>query len=123
MMLLALLFSWLMVGIGVVGVLAPGRLTGAIRGRQTRALLFAAAAFRIVMGLALFFAGLEASWPDFVQWVGILILLAGILTPFIGVERFERILEWVDARGSLFVRFSALAAGGVGVLLVIALRA
>jgi len=46
--------------------------------------------------------------PRTVRVIGIVALLAGLATPFIGVERARAILDWWLAPGSVVVRVSCI---------------
>jgi len=49
------------------------------------------------------------------------ILVAGLITPLFGLERFGRILNWWSARGPVFMRVWAGFALVMGLLLAYAL--
>ena len=89
---------------GVFGLVAPDRLVGFIRSRQTTAGLYFATALRLVLGVALFFAASSSKAPDFLQVVGVVIIVTGLATPFFGIERFRKLLDWWSTLGSGFIR-------------------
>jgi len=73
---------------------------------------------RFGFGLALVFAAPAARWPMFVRVIGMISIVAGLITPLLGVEeRHVRIIDWWTARGSRFKR----AWSGVGVVLGVVL--
>jgi uncharacterized membrane protein YidH (DUF202 family) len=89
---------------GVFGLVAPDRFIGFIRSRQTTAALYLATALRLVLGVALLFAASSSKAPDVLQVVGVVIIVAGLATPFLGVERFRKLLARWSTLGSGFIR-------------------
>jgi hypothetical protein len=76
--------------------------------------LYLAAALRVVLGVALFFAAPTSRAPELILILGVVIVVRGVITPFFGVERLRRLLDRWSARGSAFLRgwaFLALALG------------
>ncbi len=120
MTLVALLLSLFIVALGALGVASPSRLLGVVRGLQTRAGLYFAAVFRVLLGLALFFAAPSSRAPELLRILGVFIVVAGLVTPFFGLERYRKLLDWWSARGSLFVRVWATFALAFGLLLAYA---
>ena len=88
---LAILVSFLIVAGSAAALVAPLRLLDWVSHSFGWGLLALGSALRIGMGLVLFFAGMTAYWPDFVQTAGFLIGLAGLALPFVGLERVRRI--------------------------------
>jgi uncharacterized membrane protein YidH (DUF202 family) len=118
--LTALLLSLLIAALGALGVASPSRLLGLVRYLQTPAGLYVAAALRLVLGLALFFAAPGSRAPELLRILGVVIIVAGLITPFFGLERFRRLLDWWSARGPAFVRVWAAFALAFGLLLAYA---
>ena len=110
----------LIVTVGVLGVASPQRLLALVRKFQTPLGLYFAGAIRIVLGAALFFAAPNSRAPDVVRILGIVVIVIGIITPFFGLERFRRLLDWFSAQGVGFVRGWAVIAMGFGLLLAYA---
>ncbi len=120
MALVVIILSLFSVAVGVLGLIAPERLVGFVRLWQTPLGLYSAAALRLVLGLALFLAAPPSKAPGVLRVAGVIIIVAGLATPFVGVERFRKHIEWWSARGSAFVRAWAFFALAVGLLLVYA---
>jgi hypothetical protein len=89
---------------GVFGLIAPDRFIGFVRSRQTTAALYLATALRLVLGVALFFAASSSKAPDVLQVIGAVIIVAGLATPFFGIERSRKLLDWWSTLGSGFIR-------------------
>ena len=104
MVLLALLFSIFIAAIGAIGFVSPIKFFDIVRKFQSSAGLYAAAAFRVVFGLTLFFAADRSRVPEVIHVVGIIVLVSGLITPLFGVDRFRRILNWWSARPPSFQR-------------------
>ncbi|MEK6757450.1 MAG: hypothetical protein AABZ02_14960 [Bacteroidota bacterium] len=94
MILVALVLSVFIVALGVFGIIAPSRLLAVARSFQTPAGLYFAAVFRFVLGVALLLAARTSRSPQIVYLLGLIILIAGLMTPFFGLERFRRLLDW-----------------------------
>lgn len=107
--------------IGAVGVVSPARLVE-IAGRfQTPVGMLAATAVRLVLGLSLYLAAPASRAPSVLQVLGIVIVVAGLLTPLVGRERFRRLLDWWAAQGAAFVRVWSACTVALGLWLVYAL--
>ena len=117
---IAFILSLGVAALGVLGVISPPRLLRVIRRFESRAGLYAAAAFRVVLGGALVLAAPASRAPEVVRLLGLIIIAAGLLTPLFGVERLRRILDWWSRRGAAFMRVWAGVALAVGLLLAYA---
>lgn len=117
MTLVALVLSVFIAALGALGVASPSRLLGVVRSFQTPAGLYFAAALRVVLGVALFFAAPASRAPELIRILGVVIFVGGLITPLFGLERFRRLLDWWSARGSAFIRAWAAFALAFGFLL------
>lgn len=121
MTLVALVLSLLIVALGALGIASPSRLLGLVRRFQTPAGLYLAAGVRVALGVALFFAAPTSRAPEFIRILGVVIIVAGLITPFIGLERVRKLVDWWSARGATFVRAWAAFACAFGLVLAYAL--
>ncbi len=121
MTLVALIICLLLSALGALGVASPSRLLGVVRKFQTPMGLYFAAALRVVLGVALFFAAPTSRAPDLIRILGIVIIVMGVVTPFFGPERFRRLLDWWSAQGSAFIRAWAVLALAFGLSLAYAI--
>lgn len=117
MALIALVISLFVVALGVLGIFFPIKLLAFARHFESLAGLLAVGAFRIIFGLALFLAAPTSHAPEILRTLGVIIFLAGIITPLIGVKRAHKILNWWSARGPVFTRILAGIALAIGLLL------
>ena len=104
-------------GLGVVGLVSPQVLADVARRLLTPVGLVLVAAIRLLFGVMFVLATSDARWPVFLQVIGIISIVAGVITPIFGVDRHRRILDWWTARGSVFMR----AWSGVAVILGVVL--
>jgi hypothetical protein len=117
MAFVAFLLSLLIAGIGAVGVLAPNVLLAAVTQMRSPFGLYFAAALRVVLGVALFFAAPRSRAPRVFRVLGALTVVAGLLLPFVGFERFDAMLGWWTAQGAALTRIWAVVAFMVGLLI------
>lgn len=88
------LFGLFMVLVGAWGVLAPSRLTELVQRFATKSGLLVAVAVRLLLGLVLWFAAPESRAPLLLQMLAVLAVLAAVVLPFVGVDRYKAIIDW-----------------------------
>jgi hypothetical protein len=103
----ALLVGLLIAAVGIIGLVAPGQLLSAGRYFVTPLGLYLAAAVRITFGIVFLGAAPQTRTPTTLRIFGLLILLNGILTVFVGTDRARGILEWWSAQGLTVTRLFA----------------
>jgi hypothetical protein len=106
--------------LGVVGVASPARLIAFVRSWQSPTGVHTAAALRLLLGIALLVVAADSRTPDLLRVLGVLIIVAGIATALIGVERFRALLDWWAAQSPLVIRAWGGFAVAFGLLLVYA---
>lgn len=120
MAFVAFALSLLIAVFGGLGLISPDRLVGVVRRFQTPTGLYVAAAIRVVLGVALFLAAPTSRAPELLHVLGVVIFVAGLVTPLFGVDRFRRLLDWWSALGPGFLRFWGASALVLGLLLAYA---
>jgi hypothetical protein len=120
MNVIALILSLFIAALGGLGMVSPIKLLNIVRHFQSPAGIYAAAALRIILGVALFLAAPTSRAPGVVRILGIIIFVAGLITPLFGLERFRKILDWWSARETIFMRIWAGFALAFGLLLAYA---
>jgi len=120
---LALAFSLLILALGAVGLVSPSRVVRIARSFATPAGLYFAAVVRVIMGLALLLAAPDSGAPDLLRVLGVVAIAAGVITLFVGLERFRRLIDWWSVKGAVLVRAQAAFALALGLLLAYALLA
>jgi hypothetical protein len=116
----ALLVGLLILALGLVGVVAPGVLAAVGQHSVSAAGLLVVAAVRIAIGLVLIGASSASRMPRTLRIVGIVVLIAGLTTAFLGVGRARALMDWWLAPGLVVVRLSALFAIAFGSFLIYA---
>ncbi len=120
MALVALTLSLAIAALGAVAVAAPTALVAVSRPFLTPAGLYAAAALRLALGTALFLAAPGSRLPKTLRIVGIVVIVGGIATPFIGVDRARAVVDWWTARGPALMRVWGGIALAFGLFLIYA---
>ena len=124
MRLLGLAIGALVIVAGAISFAAPD-LRLAIEGRVTTSagLLFAIAALRIVIGLALVIAAQASRTPRTLRVLGFIVIAAGLMTPWFGIVRSRAVLNWFADAGPLWMRLDAAVGMALGGFLVHVFRA
>ena len=117
MTLIALVISLLIAAMGALGMFFPAKLLAFARLFEQQAGLWVAGVFRVIFGLALFLSAPTSHAPEIIRTLGVIILVAGLITPFAGVRRVHKLLNWWEARGPLWIRLWAGTAFTIGLLL------
>jgi energy-converting hydrogenase Eha subunit E len=120
MQLVALALSVLIAILGALSFVAPVRALTIARAFESPGRLYALAAIRLVLGVVFFLAGPGSREPEVLRILGILIGAVGIITPFVGLDRQRRLLNWWSARGLAFQRTWAAVGFAFGLFLVYA---
>jgi hypothetical protein len=85
--------------------------------------LYLAAAVRIFFGAVLWWVASGSRAPNTLRILGVVIVIAGVVTPFVGVDRSLTILDWMIAQGPWFTRAWAGVALALGLFIVYAITA
>ena len=106
--------------IGLIGVAAPSLVLEFGQSLLTPTALYVVAALRICIGIVLVRVAPASRHPKILRVVGILIIIAGVLTPFFGVDRSRAVFDWLSSQGPLLVRLGAGVAAAFGLFIVCA---
>ena len=106
---------------GVWGVLAPTRLIDFVTRFGSQGGLWFAAGIRLVLGLAHWFAAPASHAPLLLQVLGVLALIAAVVIPFMGVDRFKALIDWWTKLSPAAIRFNCLFAVAFGAVILWAL--
>jgi hypothetical protein len=106
--------------LGGIGIVAPSALLSVAEFFLTRPGLWLAAALRVVLGVTLFLVAPDSRFPRALRVIGVLIVVAGVATPLIGLERARAIVEWETGRGSTAMQIPAMFALALGAFLAYA---
>jgi hypothetical protein len=116
--LLAVALGVLLAVVGMLLVAAPFAALEFGRSILSPAVLYIAAAVRIIFGGVLLWVAPASRAPTVLRVLGVMLVVAGVATPFVGVELSRVVFDWMLAQGSLFTRAWASAAIALGVLIV-----
>ena len=111
----AMAVGFFIAAIGVLGIASPSILLELGRALQTTGGLWLLGVIRIVCGAILLWAVPNSRTPRILIALGILIILFGMATPFIGLEKSRAMFEWWTTQGSSIARawpLLAIALGG-----------
>ena len=117
---LVIVLGLILAGIGIVGIVAPSVLLDLGRSLDTVTGLYIVAAVRIAVGALLLSIAGRSRLPTALRVIGAFLIVAGIATPFFGVERTRAIVDWWSAQGPGFVRAMAGLAVAFGIFFIYA---
>lgn len=118
--LLALLIGLILVAQGILGIAAPGVFLKTLRFITAPPMIYLAAVIRVVFGVVLVRAASGSRAPLFLRVFGVIIVIGGLLTPFLGIQFAHFILDWWSAAGPALVRVFAAVSLALGILVVYA---
>ncbi len=90
---------------------------------MTPAGFYGIAAMRIAIGLVFVLAAPESRAPRTVRVLGLIVIIAGLATPWFGVARARAVVNWLASAPPLLMHIDAIAAFALGGFLVYAFRA
>jgi hypothetical protein len=93
--------------LGATGLLSPMRLLAVVSRTQSQFGLYLIAGLRLLVGTALLLAAPSSRAPLYLQILGGLSVVSGIVALFVGVRRFEAILAWCERRPPWTVRLGS----------------
>ncbi len=118
MILAALFLGAFIAAIGFIGVVAPQTLLAAVRPLVSPAGLWVAGAIRVVFGTVLVLVAASSRTPRALRLLGFLIVIAGLITPFVGADRARAMVDWWSGQGGLLIRGWAALAVVFGIFIV-----
>jgi hypothetical protein len=120
---------WLGLAIGVlvilvsaISVAAPDLRLSLERSVITPVGLYTIAAMRIAIGLLFVLAAPASRAPRTLRALGLIVIIAGLLTPWFGVARALAVVNWLASTGPLLMRLDALVGMAIGGFLVYVFR-
>jgi hypothetical protein len=111
---LAFLVGVLLIIQGLLGIVAPDIFVSVVRFFQTPPNIYVAAVLRIAIGIVLLCAVTGSRLPSFLRVFGVIVVIGGVLTPFVGVQFAQRILALWESRGPGLVRLFAVVSLALG---------
>jgi hypothetical protein len=110
MRLLGLAIGALVILASAISFAVPDLRLSLERSVMTPAGLYAIAALRMAIGLVFVLAAPASRAPRTLRVLGLIVIIAGLMTPWFGVARAQAVLNWLVTAGPLLMRFDA----GVG---------
>ena len=92
------------------------------RSVMTPAGLYSIAALRIAIGLVLVLAAPTSRAPRLLRALGVMVMIAGLSTPWLGVDRARAIMDRVENAGPWLMRLDAIVGMALGGFLVYVFR-
>jgi len=89
---------------------------------MTPAGLYSIAALRIAIGLVLVLAAPTSRAPRLLRALGVMVMIAGLSTPWFGVDRARAIMDRVENAGPSLMRLDAIVGMALGGFLVYVFR-
>jgi hypothetical protein len=106
--------------VGGVGVVAPSVLLEFGRSLQTPDTFYIVTGIRVIFGAMLVWVAAGSRMPIVVGIIGVLIIVAGLLGPWFGLERSQALLDLWSSRGAVFMRTWAAVAVMFGLFIAYA---
>ena len=101
---LVMIIGILIAGVGIFGIAATSVLLPFAQSMLTPNALYIIAAICVCLGLLFLLVASGSRTPKLLRVLGGLIVVAGLVTPFFGVERSQAVFEWWSSQGSSFMR-------------------
>src|SRR4029453_938792 len=123
MRLLGLVIGALVIIVSAISFAVPELKLSLERSGMTPTGLYAIAVLRTAIGLVFVFAAPASRAPRTLRVLGLVVIIAGLTTPWFGVTRARTTLNWVASAGPLLMRLDACVGMAMGGFLVHVFRA
>lgn len=123
MRLIGLVIGAFVILAGAIGFAAPDLRLALESWVMTPAGLYGITALRIAIGLVFAVAAPASRAPRTLRVLGIVVIIAGLMTPWFGVVRSRAVLNWLANAGPLLMRLDASVGMAIGIFLVYVFRA
>jgi len=114
MAVIVVIIGLIILGIGVLVLIAPVSLKKVLHIFLAKQWWTFVTVIRILVGTLFVLAASETGAPLFVRIVGILFILSGIVVPWMGTSRIERLVSWWLQRSDTTLRLWGLFAAAFG---------
>jgi len=123
MRLLGLVIGALVILASAISFAVPELRLSLERSVMTSTGLYAIAGLRIAIGLVFVFAAPASRAPRTLHVLGLIVIVAGLSTPWFGLARARAVVNYLASAGPLLMRLEAVAGMALGGFLVYVLRA
>ena len=90
--------------LGIFGLIFPSSVIAFVSRWQNQAGLYLAAIFRIMLGISSLFTASTSRAPHYLRILGVVAIVAGVATPFLGLHRFNAVIDWWSRQSIVFIR-------------------
>jgi hypothetical protein len=118
MRIFGLTIGVLIILVAAVSFAAPDRRLALEGAAMTPSGLYAIAVLRVALGVMLVLAAPASRGPRLLRALGIVVMVAGVVTPGFGVARAQAVVDWLTTAGRLWMRLDAVAGMALGGFLV-----
>ena len=115
---IALSIGLIIATLGMVGLVTPEVLLSIGGQFATPTGLFIGAFVRVVLGLLFIKVAVRSRFPFGMRLLGVFVVVAGLVTPFVGVDGARAWMAWGSERGPLLQRSWAVFAIALGLFIV-----
>lgn len=122
MRVVVLVLSVFVAAMGALAIFTPGATCALARAFANRGGLYAATAIRLALGAGLLMVADTSRVPVLIRVLGAIILIIGIMMPFIGLDRHRRMIDWWFSLGRIVQIIWGMAAFALGLFLINAIR-
>ena len=112
---LVMCIGLLIAAVGILGIAAPSVLLAFGLSLLTTAGLYIIAAGRVLLGLLLLWVAPASRAPIVLRVLGVFAVIAGVITPFFGVERSRMVLDWWAGQSAAYIQI------GMGFVIILGL--
>jgi uncharacterized protein YjeT (DUF2065 family) len=119
--LLATVMGLAIAALGVLGITAPATLLEFGASLLTPTALYLVAGVRVLFGVLLLLVASASRLPKTLRAFGVVIVIAGLLTPLFGAERAAAAFNQLSIQGPMVLRAISVAALAFGLFVVYAL--
>ena len=119
---LGLAVGALIIVVSAISFAAPELRLSLERSIMTPAGFYVIAAVRIAIGLVFVLAAPASRAPRTLRALGVIVIIAGLMTPAFGVARARAAIDWLSNAGPLLMHLDALVGMALGGFLVYVFR-
>ena len=120
MKVVAIVIGFLAMTFGLVATCQPQSVITIAYHMLTPSVLYTRAAVRIGIGLLLVAVASASRMKKTIRGLGMIVLLAGMATPIVGVDHARAVLDWCAREGAWPLRVSGCVAFCIGAFIVYA---
>jgi len=114
MRLLGLAIGALLILVSAISFAAPDLRLSLERSIMTQTGLYAIAALRIAIGLGFVLVAPASRAPRTLRVLGLIVIIAGLSTPWFGVARARAVVDWLVSAGPILMRLDAVVGMAIG---------